>query len=144
MQARHTAPWLILVLGLALILKAGPVLGQEMFIYPARGQSPEQQSRDRYECHNWAVQQTGFDPTAPQMVQTPPPAPEAPQGGLFRGALGGSALGAIGGAIGGSGGGCGPGAATGALFGGHTPGCPIDRSSKPSQSGRRSAAPWRR
>ncbi len=30
--------------------------------YPSIGQSDEQQGRDRYECHNWAVQQSGFDP----------------------------------------------------------------------------------
>jgi hypothetical protein len=27
--------------------------GQEFFVYPDRGQSPEQQSRDRYECYTW-------------------------------------------------------------------------------------------
>ena len=38
------------------------VAGQQ-FVYPAKGQSPEQQSRDRYECHRYAVEQTGYDPT---------------------------------------------------------------------------------
>lgn len=36
-----------------------------------RGQSLEQTRRDRYECHNWAVEQTGETPT------TPPPRDEA-------------------------------------------------------------------
>lgn len=31
--------------------------------YPARAQSPQQIERDRYECHAWAVQQSGFDPS---------------------------------------------------------------------------------
>ena len=35
----------------------------EMFIYPKNGQSPDQQAKDRYECHTWASSQTGFDPT---------------------------------------------------------------------------------
>jgi hypothetical protein len=35
----------------------------ELFIYPKNGQSPDQQARDRYECHSWASNQTGFDPT---------------------------------------------------------------------------------
>lgn len=35
------------------------------YAYPTRGQSAEQQSTDRYECHTWAVQQSGFDPTQP-------------------------------------------------------------------------------
>jgi|YelNatPaOPRAMG01_1025707.scaffolds.fasta_scaffold117939_2 hypothetical protein len=37
--------------------------GNRLFIYPREGQSEEQQADDRYACHQWAVQQTGFDPT---------------------------------------------------------------------------------
>jgi hypothetical protein len=36
---------------------------QRLIVYPAQGQSPEQTDRDRYECHTWAVQQTGVDPS---------------------------------------------------------------------------------
>jgi hypothetical protein len=36
---------------------------EDIFVYPTRGQSERQQSSDRYECHHWAVEQTGFDPT---------------------------------------------------------------------------------
>jgi hypothetical protein len=101
----------------------GLLLGAEVYaqpyIYPGQGQSPEQQDRDRYECHSWAVQQSGFDPTAPSYASTPPPAREAPRGGLVRGGAAGAALGAVGGAIGGDAGkGAAIGAATGALFGG--------------------------
>jgi hypothetical protein len=35
----------------------------ETFAYPRNGQSDEQQATDRYECHRWAVDKTGFDPT---------------------------------------------------------------------------------
>jgi hypothetical protein len=35
----------------------------DLMIYPKNGQTPEQQAADRYECHNWAKSQTGFDPT---------------------------------------------------------------------------------
>jgi hypothetical protein len=35
----------------------------QLFVYPKNGQSAEQQSRDRYECHHYAVEQTGYDPT---------------------------------------------------------------------------------
>jgi len=34
-----------------------------LFVYPRNGQSDDQQSRDRFECHQSAAQQTGFDPT---------------------------------------------------------------------------------
>lgn len=42
-----------------------PPTGESFFIYPKNGQSQEQQSQDRYECHAWASEQTGFDPTKP-------------------------------------------------------------------------------
>jgi len=35
----------------------------DVYIYPRNGQSDEQTANDRYECHKWAVGQTGFDPT---------------------------------------------------------------------------------
>ena len=86
----------------------------QMYIYPSRGQSPQQEQNDRGQCYTWAVQESGFDPANPQIPGGPPPAVGAPQGGLFRGAAGGAALGAIGGAIGGN---AGEGAAIGAATG---------------------------
>ena len=38
---------------------------EEVFVYPKNGQTDEQQSTDRDECHRWAVDKTGFDPTLP-------------------------------------------------------------------------------
>jgi hypothetical protein len=37
--------------------------GENLFIYPKNGQSEQQQANDKYECHKWANQQSGFDPT---------------------------------------------------------------------------------
>jgi len=37
--------------------------GSGVYLYPRNGQSDEQTQKDRYECHSWAVNQTGFDPT---------------------------------------------------------------------------------
>ncbi|OPY85953.1 MAG: hypothetical protein A4E72_01790 [Syntrophus sp. PtaU1.Bin208] len=34
----------------------------QLYFYPNKGQTVEQQSRDHYECYNWAVKMTGFDP----------------------------------------------------------------------------------
>jgi hypothetical protein len=34
-----------------------------LFVYPKNGQSQQQTDSDRYQCHQWAVGQTGFDPT---------------------------------------------------------------------------------
>lgn len=91
---------------------------QQMFIYPDRGQSPQQQQKDRGECHVWAVQQTGVDPTMTAAAAPPPPPSMAPQGQAVRGAARGAALGAVGGAImGNAGKGAAAGAAMGGLFG---------------------------
>jgi hypothetical protein len=35
----------------------------DVYVYPRNGQSDTQTQNDRYECHSWAVGQTGFDPT---------------------------------------------------------------------------------
>lgn len=40
-----------------------PVNLTKVFFYPSQGQSEAQQDRDRYDCHVWAVRQSGFDPT---------------------------------------------------------------------------------
>jgi hypothetical protein len=70
---------------------------QRVFVYPANGQSPEQTERDRYECHIWAVQQTGVDPSrdnnAYERVIVQPANP--PGSGTAAGAIGGAILGAI-------------------------------------------------
>jgi len=44
---------------------APPNAHEDLIIYPKNGQTTEQQAADRYECHNWAKSQTGFDPTQP-------------------------------------------------------------------------------
>jgi hypothetical protein len=35
----------------------------DLIAYPKNGQSQEQLGKDKFECHRWAVEQTGFDPT---------------------------------------------------------------------------------
>jgi hypothetical protein len=67
-----------------------------VYAYPERGQTADQQSKDRYECSLWAVHQTGFDPSAPNVpaydrvvVSGPPPGT-----GTAIGAIAGAVLGA--------------------------------------------------
>lgn len=111
---------------------------QQAYAYPKAGQSEAQQSKDRFECHQWSVTQSGFDPsTAPPLPARPvagampPPSGYSDQqqssggsilgignGGMFQGggmvgdAATGAALGAAGGAIAGN---AGQGAAIGAV-----------------------------
>jgi hypothetical protein len=42
-----------------------PSSTEKIFVYPRLGQSEELQAKDRYECHSWALSQTGYDPTQP-------------------------------------------------------------------------------
>jgi hypothetical protein len=42
-----------------------PDTSTQVFAYPRQGQSEQQADRDRYDCHLWAVQQSGFDPAEP-------------------------------------------------------------------------------
>ena len=98
-----------------LLIAASPGLAQELYIYPAGGQSAEQMDKDKYECYNWAKRDTGFDPMEVPVTSTAPPSGQKKSGGVARGALGGAALGAI---IGDSSRSAGRGAAAGGLIGG--------------------------
>lgn len=75
---------------------AGPPPNTTVYAYPQKGQSADQQSRDRYECSLWAVKQTGFDPSAPtvppeyRVVASGPP----PGTGTAVGAIAGAIIGA--------------------------------------------------
>jgi hypothetical protein len=49
-----------------------PVEGEpadRLYVLSDRGQSTEQQAKDRYECYRWGADQTGFDPTQPEVAR---------------------------------------------------------------------------
>ena len=97
-----------------------PAPSTQVYVYPTAGQSPEQLDRDRYECHTWAVKQSGFDPSqgqvAPhqqvQVVGMPPPGTD-----VVAGATTGAVLGAVVSRPGNAGGGAIIGAVAGAVLG---------------------------
>ncbi len=95
-----------------------PAAAQDLFFYPAQGQTQDQLNFDKFECHTWAVQQTGFDPLNSAQA-APPPSNTQPTQSVtaspLRGAAGGAAGGALIGAIAGD---AGKGAAIGAVGGG--------------------------
>jgi hypothetical protein len=76
-------------------------------VYPAKGQSADQQKKDDGECYTWAKSNTGIDPAA--VAAAPPPPPPGPTGDRVKGAARGAI---VGGAIDGS-----DGARTGAAVG---------------------------
>ena len=107
--------------GLAALGVALGALAQTPVIYPAKGQSAQQQASDDGACMAWAKQTTGIDPIA--VAQMPPSAPSGPAtgggervSGAARGALGGLAIGAI---AGDAGEGAAIGAVVGTMAGGH-------------------------
>ena len=112
---RHSR-WLLIVIGF-LFISDQALAALEVFVYPTKGQTKEQQEQDEFACYKWAKEQTGFDPTQPVQQQAGAP---PPQNTAVKGAARGAAIGAIGGAIGGDAGkgaaiGAGVGAAGGAM-----------------------------
>ena len=97
------------------LLVAGQAMAQELYIYPAKGQSDEQLDKDKYECYNWAKKDTGFDPMALPTTSSAPPKGQKKSGGAVTGALGGAVLGGI---LGDSGKSAKRGAVAGGLIGG--------------------------
>jgi hypothetical protein len=85
-----------------------------LFVYPAKGQSQQQQKKDEYECYVWAIEQSGIDPLNTPKTQAAP-AQTGPTGGAVKGAAKGAVAGAAIGAIAGD---AGKGAAIGAAAGG--------------------------
>ena len=69
----------------------------DMIIFPAQGQTAEQQQKDEGDCRQWAMENTGVDPVklAQQPVDTSAPKQGGAVGGAARGALLGTAVGAI-------------------------------------------------
>lgn len=75
-----------------------PAPNTQVYAYPTQGQSAEQTDRDRYDCHEWAVKQSNFDPSAPGtpphdrvVVASGPP----PGTNTAIGAVAGAVLGAV-------------------------------------------------
>ncbi|MGO9993302.1 MAG: glycine zipper family protein [Steroidobacteraceae bacterium] len=105
--ATHVAIPLAAILGLSacvtppprvVAVPSPPPRPQTVFVYPSNGQSAEQTDRDRYECHLWAVQQTGVDPSRAdanpyERVVVQPATP--PGSNTAAGAVTGAILGAI-------------------------------------------------
>jgi len=88
---------------LALTMAIGHAHAAAPVIYPAKGQSVSQQDQDKYQCHGWAQQQSGFDPLQPAPTTSAttgtatqqPGATQAAAGGFVKGAAVGAAVGEL-------------------------------------------------
>ena len=57
---------------MAVVFAAGAAQAAKPVVYPAKGQSATQQTRDDSQCNSWAKTNTGIDPAA--AASAPPPA----------------------------------------------------------------------
>jgi len=73
----------------------------DVYVYPAKGQTDKQLDRDRYECHNWAVAQSHFNPSEPhlaphqqiEVVAMPPPGHDTAAGAITGAVIGATVAG---------------------------------------------------
>jgi hypothetical protein len=64
-QSFHRIVVVVAALGLATsVFAQAPAPAANPIIYPAKGQSDTQMTKDKSECATWATKQTGFDPVA--------------------------------------------------------------------------------
>lgn len=119
---------MVSLVGIAAPVQAGPPSlssnpGNHV-IFPAKGQTPEQQKQDETAAYDWATQQTAWDPyeAYDKLVEkgyATSQKTDAAKGGAVKGAVGGALLGlAIGAIAGDASKGAGIGAAAGGLTGG--------------------------
>jgi len=115
--------WMAVAAGIA--ISSGGAQAQELFAYPPQSRAKAQQQQDQFECHQWAVEQTHFDPvqyaaqtatgqstTAPAATAANPSSGPGPRQGamLASGAATGAAVAKV------AGGNPGEGAAAGAVL----------------------------
>jgi hypothetical protein len=91
MRKHSLASSLALVAGV--MLASGAIAAQ--YVYPAKGQSPEQQKKDEGACHTWAVDQSKYDPAKPPPPPAPPPANTTATGSTKGAGARGAARGAV-------------------------------------------------
>jgi hypothetical protein len=108
---RFTAHSQRLFISLTAIMFSSGVSAQQ-FVYPAKGQSAEQQKKDESECYTWAVQQSKYDPANPPQLTAGAKSPTTATGTTPGAGVRGAARGAVVGEL--VGGDAGAGAAAGA------------------------------
>jgi hypothetical protein len=112
-------PRTLFITAVVLAATASTALAQKPIVYPAKGQSAQQQKKDDGECLAWAKTNTGIDPAVASQPAPQQTGPAVGGGERVRGAAKGAVGGAvIGGIAGDAGTGAGIGAAAGTMAGG--------------------------
>ena len=110
---KHLVSLRVAVLAILPMLTLIGEAGAQQYVYPAKGQSPDQQKADESACYSWAVQQSGFDPAKPPPAQAAAKPPTTASGTTPGAGVRGAARGAVVGEV--VGGDAGTGAAVGAV-----------------------------
>jgi len=131
MKSRQIQITLIIISGL--FASGLSLAASNLFIYPARGQDAQQQEKDKFECYQWARQNTGIDPAQISTASGSGSSQSSSGSGgaVARGAVGGALTGAVIAGI--ADGDAGKGAAVGALGGGLFGGIRHDRQQQQRQ-----------
>ena len=82
---RYFLPVIILVAGVKVGAQTPPTIpdtskmtynqissGLKLYVFPAKGQTKQQQKKDEFDCYMWAVEQSGIDPLNLPKVEAPP------------------------------------------------------------------------
>ena len=99
------------LLSVLILLASSPGLfaqgrvGAGVYAYPSAGQTTDQLATDQFDCHNWSVAQSDFDPTRDYSPESVPNAPPPTKSGgsadrsdgqnAARGGARGAAMGAV-------------------------------------------------
>ena len=110
---KHLVSLRVAVLAILPMLTLIGEAGAQQYVYPAKGQTPDQQKADESACYSWAVQQSGFDPAKPPPAQAAAKPPTTASGTTPGAGVRGAARGAVVGEV--VGGDAGTGAAVGAV-----------------------------
>jgi len=87
------------IITLAVIFTIGEASAAlDVFVYPTKGQTKDQQEQDEFACYKWGKEKTGFDPTQTVQQAAPPQQHGQVVGGAARGAAGATFLSAATGA----------------------------------------------
>ena len=65
------------ILSLVITLSVTFLVGEasaalDVYVYPSKGQTKDQQEQDEFACYKWGKEQTGFDPTQTVQNAAPP------------------------------------------------------------------------
>jgi len=91
-QIEHASAWAVALLT---VFAIGAAQAAKPVVYPAKGQSPQQQQSDDAACYAWAKSNTGIDPATAASAPPPASGPAVGGGERARGAVRGAAVGAV-------------------------------------------------